>query len=165
MNVRYVDNSYKWAGGGFLSTAPDLCHFGNVMLYSYQWCKRQTDGSDAVGYLKPDTVRLLWTPVKGTRLSWDRDGSYAMGWGVVPEGDPDAGPGRSKNRRHYVGHTGGAIGASSALVILPRIMDDAPRTKNPPWGVVVAIIVNMESVSLNKTALKIAKLFDAVRVD
>jgi hypothetical protein len=36
-NVPYVDNSWKWAGGGFLSTVGDLLRFGNAMMYSYQW--------------------------------------------------------------------------------------------------------------------------------
>ena len=35
-NTPYVDNSYKWAGGGFLSTTEDLIRFGNAMLYSSQ---------------------------------------------------------------------------------------------------------------------------------
>lgn len=35
-NAPYVDNSYKWAGGGFLSTVGDLVKFGNAMLYSHQ---------------------------------------------------------------------------------------------------------------------------------
>merc|ERR1719228_1084958 len=35
-NAPYVDNSYKWAGGGFLSSVGDLIKFGNAMLYSYQ---------------------------------------------------------------------------------------------------------------------------------
>jgi len=35
-NAPYVDNSYKWAGGGFLSNVGDLVKFGNAMLYSYQ---------------------------------------------------------------------------------------------------------------------------------
>merc|ERR1711902_250624 len=35
-NSPSVDNSYKWAGGGFLSTVGDLLKFGNAMLYSYQ---------------------------------------------------------------------------------------------------------------------------------
>jgi hypothetical protein len=31
-----VDNSYKWAGGGFLSNVQDLVKFGNAMLFSFQ---------------------------------------------------------------------------------------------------------------------------------
>ena len=36
LNVPYVDNSYKWSGGGFLSNTEDLVVFGNEMLKSYQ---------------------------------------------------------------------------------------------------------------------------------
>ena len=36
LNAPYVDNSCKWAGGGFLSNVLDLIKFGNAMLYSYQ---------------------------------------------------------------------------------------------------------------------------------
>ena len=36
-NVPHVDNSLKWAGGGFLSTVSDLLQFGNAMLYSFQY--------------------------------------------------------------------------------------------------------------------------------
>ncbi len=35
-NAPYVDNSYKWAGGGFLSNVQDLVKFGNAMLFSFQ---------------------------------------------------------------------------------------------------------------------------------
>ena len=35
MNCPYVDNSYKWAGGGFLSSIGDLVKIGNTMLYCY----------------------------------------------------------------------------------------------------------------------------------
>jgi CubicO group peptidase (beta-lactamase class C family) len=30
--ARFTDNSYKWAGGGFLSTAEDLARFGSALL-------------------------------------------------------------------------------------------------------------------------------------
>ncbi len=35
-NAPYVDNSWKWAGGGFISNVHDLVRFGNAMLYSFQ---------------------------------------------------------------------------------------------------------------------------------
>jgi hypothetical protein len=35
-NAPYVDNSCKWAGGGFVSNVLDLVRFGNAMLFSYQ---------------------------------------------------------------------------------------------------------------------------------
>src|SRR5437899_12805261 len=45
-----VDNSYKWAGGGFLSTAEDLVRFGSAHLQP--------------GFLKRDSLQLLFTPQK-----------------------------------------------------------------------------------------------------
>jgi len=35
-NTPYVDLSYKWAGGGFISNAEDLVTFGNAVLASCQ---------------------------------------------------------------------------------------------------------------------------------
>ena len=110
-NAPQVDNSYKWAGGGFLSTSEDLLKFGNAMLYSFQ-------NSD--GYLKSDTVKMIWTPVANTSLAWDKDGQYGMGWGVIP---PQVNHPFCKSRQFYVSHTGGAIGARSVLLVLPRVKD------------------------------------------
>ena len=36
-NATNVDNSCKWAGGGFVSNVQDLLKFGNAMLYSFQF--------------------------------------------------------------------------------------------------------------------------------
>lgn len=32
LNCEFADISYKWAGGGMISTAPDLCRFGSALL-------------------------------------------------------------------------------------------------------------------------------------
>ena len=40
-NAPYVDNSCKWAGGGFVSNVHDLVRFGNAMLYSFQHAEVQ----------------------------------------------------------------------------------------------------------------------------
>jgi serine beta-lactamase-like protein LACTB len=47
-NAFYVDNSYKWAAGGLLSTAEDLVRFGSAHLQP--------------GFLSAETLALLWTP-------------------------------------------------------------------------------------------------------
>jgi serine beta-lactamase-like protein LACTB, mitochondrial len=47
-NTPYEDVSYKWAGGGFLSTAEDLVRFGSAML--------------GPGFLKENTLNLIFTP-------------------------------------------------------------------------------------------------------
>ncbi|KAM4676871.1 serine beta-lactamase-like protein LACTB, mitochondrial [Discoglossus pictus] len=156
VNTPYVDNSCKWAGGGFLSTVNDLLIFGNVLLYSYQ---AQTTPQLLPGYLKPDTISMVWRQVPNTEMSWDKDGKYAMGWGAV-ERKQDCG--QCKYQRHYVSHTGGAVGASSVILILPE--EEIPTLNNqaitPPRGIVVTIIANMQAVGLNSTALKIALEFE-----
>jgi CubicO group peptidase (beta-lactamase class C family) len=92
-NAPYVDNSYKWAGGGFLSTTEDLARFGRKLL----------EGK----LLRPATRDLLWASQKTA------DGTvtnYGLGWRSGVDG---AG-------RHWVGHTGGSVGGTANLVIFPE---------------------------------------------
>ncbi|XP_068459420.1 serine beta-lactamase-like protein LACTB, mitochondrial isoform X1 [Clinocottus analis] len=162
VNCPYVDNSYKWAGGGFLSTVGDLLLFGHALLYSYQVAHLQDTEGFLPGFLKPQTAIDLWSPVDRTEASWDKDGLYAQGWLVVEKLQKY---GHCMKRRHYVSHTGGAVGASSVLLVLPseEIDEDQGQTPFLPQGVVVTIITNMQSVGLNSTALKIAHEFDKAR--
>lgn len=166
VNCPYVDNSYKWAGGGFLSTAGDLLLFGNALLYSYQIANLQDSSGRLPGFLKPQTSVALWAPVDKTEASWDKDGLYAQGWLVVENLQKY---GQCRSRRHYVSHTGGAVGASSVLLVLPSQSKGEADTghraqdRTLPQGVVVTIVTNMQSVGLNTTALKIALEFDKVR--
>ncbi|XP_037006950.1 serine beta-lactamase-like protein LACTB, mitochondrial isoform X2 [Artibeus jamaicensis] len=164
VNTPYVDNSYKWAGGGFLSTVGDLLKFGNAMLYGYQAGLFKNSNENLLpGYLKPETMVMIWTPVPNTEMSWDKEGKYAMAWGVVEKKQTY---GSCRKQRHYASHTGGAVGASSVLLILPEELDaDSLYNKVPPRGIVVSIICNMQSVGLNSTALKIALEFDKDRSD
>ncbi|XP_054893527.1 serine beta-lactamase-like protein LACTB, mitochondrial isoform X2 [Poeciliopsis prolifica] len=162
VNCPYVDISYKWAGGGFLSTVGDLLLFGNALLYSYQVAHLKDTEGLLPGFLKPKSAIELWTPVDKTEASWDNDGLYGQGWLVVEKLQKY---GQCRKRRHYVSHTGGAVGASSVLLVLPSDeMDQRQgRTLYLPQGVVVTIITNMQSVGLNSTALKIAHRFDKAR--
>jgi serine beta-lactamase-like protein LACTB, mitochondrial len=93
VNAGYVDNSIKWAGGGFLSTAEDLVAFGNALL----------EGR----LLKPDTLRLLWT---SQRTADGKETEYGMGWGVR----------RDAKGRRRVSHSGGAQGGTAYLLIYPE---------------------------------------------
>ncbi|XP_034442839.1 serine beta-lactamase-like protein LACTB, mitochondrial isoform X3 [Hippoglossus hippoglossus] len=162
VNCQYVDNSYKWAGGGFLSTVGDLLLFGNALLYSYQVAHLKDTEGLLPGFLKPKTAIDVWAPVDRTEASWDKDGLYAQGWLVVEKLQKY---GQCRRRRHYVSHTGGAVGASSVLLVLPREEEEQDQGQNCPLpqGVVVTIITNMQSVGLNGTALKIAHEFDKAR--
>ena len=92
VNAPYVDNSYKWAGGGFLSTPEDMVRFANAHLES--------------GFLDPETVQLLWTSQRTT------DGEmtgYGIGWST---GD--------LNGQRIISHGGGSVGGNCLLMILPE---------------------------------------------
>ncbi|HEX7049757.1 MAG TPA: serine hydrolase domain-containing protein [Longimicrobiales bacterium] len=93
LNAPYVDNSNKWAGGGFLSNTEDLVRFGSALL----------DGT----FLRAETVELLFTSQKTT--SGEETG-YGIGWF---SGTDDAG-------RRWVGHTGGSVGGRAVLVLYPE---------------------------------------------
>lgn len=92
VNAPFVDNSYKWAGGGFLSTTEDLARVGQLLL----------DGA----LLEPKTRQLLWTSQHTTD---GRETGYGMGWFV--DHDP------AGRRRVY--HSGGSVGGTAYLLIYP----------------------------------------------
>jgi serine beta-lactamase-like protein LACTB, mitochondrial len=91
-NAPYVDNSYKWAGGGFLSSSEDLVRFGNALL--------------APGYLKKESLALLFTSQK-TRSG--EETGYGMGWSIQ----------KSKSGKRIFEHSGGSAGGSSQLTLYP----------------------------------------------
>ncbi len=107
-NSPFVDNSYKWAGGGFLSTPSDLVRFGMAHL----------DGS----LLLPATIEMLWASQQTTA---GEDTGYGVGWSteVKPEG------------RRAVSHGGGSIGGVTYLLLLPDENVVTALTANTSQGV------------------------------
>jgi CubicO group peptidase (beta-lactamase class C family) len=92
VNAPFVDNSYKWAGGGFLSTAEDLAQFGEQMLKGR--------------LLRPATVALLWT----SQHTMDGKATdYGIGWGVHEDA----------HGRRRISHVGGSVGGTANLLIYP----------------------------------------------
>ena len=83
-----VDNSYKWAGGGFVSTAEDLVKFGSAMLKP--------------GFLKAETLELLFTSQKTTA---GEPTGYGIGWFV----------GTDSLGHRWVFHGGGSVGGTTAF--------------------------------------------------
>ena len=92
-NAPCVDNSCKWAGGGFLSSAADLVKFGNAML------------SDTL--ISPATIKELTTSQK---TADGKETGYGMGFF---SGTTDTGI------RNF-GHGGGSVGGISSLTIYPE---------------------------------------------
>jgi CubicO group peptidase (beta-lactamase class C family) len=94
LNTPYEDLSYKWAAGGFLSTAEDLVRFGSALLNA--------------GFLKQDTLTMVFSPQK---TSSGQKTKYGFGWFIH-----DA-EGHEKERQFE--HSGGVAGSSAWLVIYP----------------------------------------------
>lgn len=90
-NAIYVDNSYKWAGGGFLSTAEDLLLF--------------TDAFFTGRLVKPSTVQWMTTSQK---TDAGEPVGYGIGWNV-----------RDVEGRPLIGHGGGSMGGRSGLWYFP----------------------------------------------
>ena len=121
----YVDNSIKWAAGGYLSTALDLVKLGRSMLHAT--------------LLRPSTINLLFTP---QFTAHGEPTNYGMGWAV-----------RDQNGRRYIGHTGGAVGGSSVLVLTREA-----------GGIVVALICNLEGVTMHPMGMYILDQFAEIRL-
>jgi CubicO group peptidase (beta-lactamase class C family) len=93
LNAPFVDNSYKWAGGGFLSTPEDLLKFGAAHLQA--------------GFLKKETLAMLLTSQK------TKDGKlteYGLGWVL----------GKDDGGRAWFGHGGGSVGGTAFLIVYPE---------------------------------------------
>lgn len=91
-NAPLTDNSYKWAGGAFLSTPTNLVMFGSAMLHS--------------NFLNDDSRMLLFT------IQHTNDGQptgYGFGWFIHEK------PGESR----LFEHSGGATGGSAHLLLYP----------------------------------------------
>ena len=86
----YVDNSYKWAGGGFVGTTEDLCKFGQAHMHS--------------GYLTQETLDLWMTSQKTTD---GKKTNYGIGWRTFE---------RPSGKTFY-GHSGGSVGGITYFLI------------------------------------------------
>ncbi len=88
-----VDSSYKWAGGGFLSTPEDLVRFGSALLQP--------------GFLKAESLVLLFTPQK---TNDGKPTTYGIGWTI----------GRDARGHRVMLHTGSSVGGTSVLLLHPE---------------------------------------------
>ena len=88
-----VDNSYKWAGGGFIASAHDVVKFAKAHL--------------SPNFLSENTLKL-WTTSQATidgKLT-----NYGIGWRSSED---------NKGRK-WIGHGGGSVGGTSMMLIYPQ---------------------------------------------
>ena len=93
VNAPWVNNSYKWAGGGFLSTTEDILAFANAHLDDE--------------FLSEASRKLLFTEQE------TRDGEgvgYGLGWFIRTREDG----------RRLLSHSGGSVGGTSLMVMEPE---------------------------------------------
>ena len=115
-----VDNSYKWASGGFLSTPEDLVRFGSAHLQP--------------GFLTRASLDALFTSQK---TSDGKETGYGLGWEVK----------KDKSGHPLWFHSGGSVGGTSILLIEPESRmvlavtancTDAPLQKSNPAAILKA---------------------------
>ncbi len=93
VNAPWVNNSYKWAGGGFLSTTEDVLAFANAHLDD--------------GFLSEASRKLLFTEQR----TLDGEGvGYGLGWFIRTREDG----------RRLLSHSGGSVGGTSLMVMEPE---------------------------------------------
>lgn len=87
-----VDNSYKWAGGGFIATATD------VLKFSYQMHHSEL--------IDQALLKEFQTPLT---LNNGKQTNYGLGWSTNTD----------KKGRRWVGHSGGSVGGTSMYLYFP----------------------------------------------
>lgn len=92
INAPYVDRSYSWAGGGFLSTSEDLVRFGSAHLQK--------------GFLKEETLKEMFTSQK---TSDGKETGTGWGWRIT----------KDKEGRLFYFHPGENVGGRSYLLLYP----------------------------------------------
>lgn len=92
MLAPHVDNSYKWAGGGFIGTATDILKFSQQMHHSATIDKELLD--------------QFQTPLT---LNDGKQTNYGLGWATNID----------KKGRRWVGHSGGSVGGTTMYLYYP----------------------------------------------
>jgi len=117
VNAPYVDNSYKWAGGGFLSTPSDLVRFGFAHF-----------GEDL---LTSETLAELWTP---QTTNTGTSTGYGIGWSVAVDDGVVV----------RASHGGGSVGGTTGFETRPPqgtvVAIVGNMSQAPTGGLIVALI-------------------------
>ena len=88
-----VDNSWKWAGGGFISTTEDVARF----LWQHA----------EASYLTTESLSELTTPQQTTR---GESTNYGLGWSNRKDAQGN----------RLIGHTGGSVGGTTFAFMQPN---------------------------------------------
>jgi CubicO group peptidase (beta-lactamase class C family) len=130
VHPRYADVSYKYAGGGMLSTVVDLVRFGNAL-------------NDHT-LLTPETAEKMYTIAVDPVVRFQPDGKHqkgtfkqALGWRIYTDAQG----------RPYINHTGTVRGTRSFML------------NYPDEGLVLALQANVLPFDSRKYGAAIAQMF------
>lgn len=120
-----------------MSTVGDLLKYGNNLLKSYQ-NKEDT-------YLNSTTLKShVWSPQSQPPKD---ESPYGLGWHLKLD---------KEKKLKYVYHTGGAVGATTCLLIVPN--DE--KNDCDVNGLVVSVLCNSQDTrDIVKFSLRIAEIF------
>jgi CubicO group peptidase (beta-lactamase class C family) len=134
LNAPFVDNSYKWAGGGFIASVEDLVRFGSAHL--------------SPGFLPQDGLDLLFTSQSNNA---GEEIGYGIGWRVGTFGAlfPEDSPLRTGDLAglRVMQHGGSSVGGRAFLLLVPE------------ERMVVALLVNYSRFGGGRVAGAVAAAF------
>lgn len=139
----YVNNSNKWAGGGYLSTSEDLVRFGLALLseailprskLEKMWIPAQLKGGKQASFGIGFDLRTLetWIEAKATSQELDERVSKAVG------------------QLKVVGHAGGSVGARAIFFLLPErqlVLAGVSNSEHFPYVVLELLIQALATFS------------------
>jgi len=149
-NAPYVDNSNKWAGGGFLSTPADLLRFAHAVF----------DGS----LVEIETFSMMTTSQK---TDAGENTNYGIGWatdmaprelaraGEVYSADQMARVAAIVGDDRIIGHSGGSVGGLTLFISAPNSIGE----------VIVAAVSNNDGFFPAFALPVAAEFIDAAGVD
>lgn len=133
-NAPFVDNSYKWAGGGFIASVEDLVRFGSAHLEP--------------GFLPQEGLDLLFT---AQRTNAGEETGYGIGWRVGSFGElfPEDSTERDGELAglRVMHHGGSSVGGRAFLLLVPERQ------------MVVALLVNYSRFGGGRVAGQLAAAF------
>ncbi|WP_299217756.1 serine hydrolase [uncultured Dokdonia sp.] len=147
-----INLSYKWAGGGFISTPTDLVKMGNAYL---------KDDS----FISHDTKRKFWTPMKLDNGEVNEQ-LYALGWrSYLDYTNPNLLDG--KTPVWMVHHGGVSKGSQNFLILFPNydlVIDASINTNVADFGIFSDEVYKIANVFLKTIEKKEKVLYREIKL-
>jgi len=126
-NQPEVDNSYKWASGGYVGTSDDLVRYGLAQLSGSLTSK--------------DSQTIFWTEQQTNAGELT---GYGLGWRVSTD----------ERAQRWVGHGGGSVGGSTQFYFMPESGLVIAMISNLSGFDYAEILLRLSDVFLNSAHLE-----------